>query len=162
MRAERLARRGFAGAQRVLEYAVALCLLVFALITLVNTAQEVLTTVRRQHDLTLAVTQGVDAVLFVVILLEVLNTILSRAPAVQRLQEFLVIGILSAVRYGLEIVASAQGSRAATETGIQVNVSRGVVTDLALNAAGILVLVLALWGVRRMVKVEGPGQWRRA
>lgn len=155
-RTERQARRFFTGAQRVLEYTVAMFLLAFAVVTLVNTAQEALVTVQRARDLTLAVTQGVDAALFVMILLEVLKTMLSRAPAVQRLQEFLVIGIFSAVRYGLEIVASAQGSRVAAEAGMPSAVSHGVVTDLTLNALGILVLVLALWGVRRLLAAEQP------
>ena len=147
-------RRSFVLMRRGLEYSVALFLVVFGLITLLGTVQDLVVAVQRRQDLPLAVTRGVDEVLFIVILLEVLNTILSRSPAVQRLQEFLVVGILPAVRYSLEIVAGAQGLKAASETTPPYDASRALVTNLSINALGILVLVLALWLVRTRLKIE--------
>ena len=147
-------RRAFTGVQLLLVYIVALFLISFSLLTLFSTGQALILAVQRHQDLTQAVSQGVDAVLFTVILLEVLNTVLSRAAMVQKLQEFLVIAIFSAVRYGLEIVAGSQRAKVENplaSAGMSLS-SRDIVIDLVINAGGVLILVLALWFVKSRVR----------
>jgi len=62
-------------------------------------------------------------------------------------QEFLVIGITSVMRYSLEITASngrsGHGAQAAAQS------AHDVVINLTINAGGVLLLVAALWLVRR-------------
>ena len=154
---ERHLRQTFTSVQLVLVYIVALFLILFPLLTLFNTGEELLLAIQQHQDLTQAVSKGVDAVLFAVILLEVLNTVLSRAAMVQKLQEFLVIAIFSAVRYGLEIVAGSQRAKvenlAASADGPLS--SRDIVIDLSINSGGVLILVLALWFVKNHVSSSG-------
>ncbi len=58
------------------------------------------------------------------------------------MQEFLVIGVTATVRHGLDIAASRDSG------------ARDSVINLAINAAGALVLVLALWLVRHQVRAD--------
>ena len=151
---ERHVRQAFTSVQLLLVYIVALFLILFSLLTLVSTSRELILAVQQHQDLTQAVSQGLNAVLFTVILLEVLNTVLSRAAMVQKLQEFLGIAIFSAVRYGLEIVAGSQRAKVENPlagAGVPLS-SRDIVIDLAINAGGVLILVLALWFVKSRVK----------
>lgn len=153
---ERYARRAFTRVQTLLEYTIALFLVLFSLLTLYNTGRELLLAFQQHQDLTQAISKGVDAVLFTVILLEVLNTILSRAAMIRKLQEFLVIGIFSAIRYGLELVAGAQQAKVEKATTFVPPSSREIVIDLVINAGCVLILVIALWFVK--TRVEAPAQ----
>lgn len=161
---ERRARRAFATVQLVLEYIVALFLILFGLLTLFSTGRDLLTAFQQRQDLTQAVSRGVDAVLFTVILLEVLNTILSRAAMIQKLQEFLVIGIFSAIRYSLEIVASSQQVKVENPAAALPPSSREIVIDLVINAGSVLLLVVALWFVKTYVRsaVTNPADRQRS
>jgi hypothetical protein len=94
-----------------------------------------------RHELSRAAVDGLDAAFLVIILLELAHTTLSRGPIPQRLQEFLIVAITASVRSGLEIAA-----RHGKEEGDM----HGAVLDLALNALGVLALVVALWIARRM------------
>jgi hypothetical protein len=102
-------------------------------------------------DLTAATLRGVDATFLAIILLELLHTTLSRGPISQQLQEFLVIGITAIIRHSLE-VAAARGE------------PREVVVNLTISAAGVALLVAALWLVRHQLRADrretaqrGPG-----
>jgi len=68
-------------------------------------------------------------------------------------QEFLVIGITSAVRHGLTVAANVNGrtGAGARTSGLAASggSARDVGVNLAVNAAGVLILVAALWLVRQ-------------
>ena len=87
-----------------------------------------------------------DGTFIIVILLELVHTTLSRGPISTQVQEFLVIGITSAVRTGLETVAARSGDTT-RETGI----------ELAITAFASLLLVVALWLVRQRLHAEHAG-----
>lgn len=147
---------GFAILHRILIAAVALVLVVLAAMALWNTATTVETNLAR-HELSSAVTQGVDAVFLTIILLELLHTVITREPLAQQAEDFIVIGLTSAIRYGLGVVATASGSDsspgATTHHLAHIPVSsaadpRDTVINLAINSASVLLLVAALWLVR--------------
>jgi hypothetical protein len=96
----------------------------------------------RHGDLEAATSASLDAVFLAVILLELVNTTLSRGPMSLQVQEFLVVGITSGVRKGLEIAAHRGGDQHAE------------VIDLAVNALGVTLLVGALWLMRRSLQDE--------
>lgn len=106
----------------------------------------------------LGLAKGLDALLLTFIVYELLNTVLTRAPAAQRLREFLVIGVMSAVRYGLEIIAGIRIPGTAVDAIARAE-PRETVISIAINALGILLLVAALALVRRFadpVSRSGP------
>jgi hypothetical protein len=159
---------------RVLVYVVALFLIFFAVLALVDTVALIKDPILVDHDYTRAITLGIDTAFLTVILLELLHTVVSRGPISRQLQEFLVIGITSAVRHSLEIAAGGSGPRTenrlvCTTVGrvlghtqqscrvLAVSVpgptSRDVVIDLAINAVGVLILVAALWLVRQQTGI---------
>ena len=90
-----------------------------------------------------AALSGLDAAFIVIILLELVHTTLSRGPISTQVQEFLVIGITSAVRNGLE-TAAGRGNGTPRETAI----------DLAITSAAALLLVVSLWLVRQRLSAE--------
>lgn len=114
------------------------------------------------HDLTRAITVGVDTVFLTVILLELLHTVVGREPLARQAPDFIVIGITSAIRHGLSIVATASSSGETIKRVIggktyQLTVPgsgnpREIVIDLAINSTGVLILVIGLWVVRHSFK----------
>ncbi len=133
--------------ERALIYVVALFLIAFAVLALVNTVAQVNDFTILRKDYTGGIAAGIDSAFLTIILLELLHTVLSRGSIGQQLQEFLIIGITSGVRRSLEI---GVGSGTVTEKkSAAPTSSRDVVIDLGINAAGVLVLVVALWLVRQ-------------
>jgi len=133
--------------ERALIYVVALFLIAFAVLALVDTVAQVNSFIILRKDYTGGIAAGIDSAFLTIILLELLHTVLSRGSISQQLQEFLVIGITSGVRRSLEI---GVGSSPVTEKkSVTPASSRDVVIDLGINAAGVLVLVVALWLVRQ-------------
>ena len=127
----------FERAESALMALVALILVILALLAVLDTAVQVgQPLLQHDPDFTRAVTSGIDTTFLVIILLELLNTSLSRGPVSSQLQEFLIIGITVAVRHSLELVVG-KGS------------SRELVIDFTINAAGALILAVALWLVRQ-------------
>jgi uncharacterized membrane protein (DUF373 family) len=108
--------------------------------------------VRGVHDLILApprepfavtITRAVNAVLFIVIVLELLRTIVARLDGGGfQLQPFLVIGIISASRHILTVGAQL------SLTGAQLPLDRTMI-ELSVNAGVVLALSVALVLVRR-------------
>ncbi len=141
--------RWFDAGQRALEYAVAAFLAALAALSLFAAAFELHGSLVETGDFTLALTQALDAVLLTVILLELMRTIVSRSPMLHRLQDFLIIGTFSAVRYSLEIVAGARVGGPAWRVHEAHVDPRTVVTALAINAIAIILLTAALWLVRQ-------------
>jgi hypothetical protein len=120
------------------------------------------------HDLTKAITVGVDAAFLTVILLELLHAVIGREQLARQAPDFIVIGITSAIRHGLSLVATASGTSESVKRVIDgktytlsvpgPNNPREVVIDLAINSGGVLVLVVALWLVRHSFREVPPGE----
>jgi len=121
---------------------VSLLLVLLVVVALVGVGKQLWHPLVVAHDFTDAAVRGIDAVFLAIILLELLHTTLSRGPISRQLQEFLVIGITAAVRHGLAL-AAGQGSS-----------PREVVINLTINAAGVLLLVAALWVVRQQLRTD--------
>jgi len=157
---DRLAR-GLGVVERLLVSVVALLLVGFAALGLLNTVALVKDTLVGGGDYAVVIAEGIDAAFLTIILLELLHTVLSRGSLAQQVQEFLVIGITSAVRHGLTVAANVNGGTGAgTGAGAGTRASglatsgaaaRDVGVNLAVNAAGVLILVAALWLVRQHI-----------
>jgi hypothetical protein len=122
----------------VLASVVAVLLLVVVLVALGGVVQDMWKPLVRDHDLADAALRGLDASFLAVILLELVHTTLARGPVSRQVQQFLIIGITSAVRTGLEIAANARVAE-----------PHAVVTSLAINSVSVLLLVVSLLLVRR-------------
>jgi hypothetical protein len=144
--------------ERLLITGVALVLITLSFMALWDTV----VLVRDQlqiHDLTRAITVGVDTVFVTVILLELLHTVIGREPLARQAPDFIVIGITSAIRHGLSLVATASSSGESVKRVIGGKTyhltvpgsgnPREIVIDLAINSVGVLVLVIGLWIVRQ-------------
>jgi uncharacterized membrane protein (DUF373 family) len=115
--------------------------------------------VRTSHDLVLpphgeafveTVTRGLNGVLFVVIVMEVLRTMVARYQGVGfRLQPFLVIAIISTVRHILTV-----GARLSL-VGEDAPLQRTMI-ELGVNAGVVLVLALSLVLIRRYAGMQNP------
>jgi len=155
---DRLAR-GLGVVERLLVSVVALLLVGFAALGLLNTVALVKDTLVGGGDYAVVIAEGIDAAFLTIILLELLHTVLSRGSLAQQVQEFLVIGITSAVRHGLTVAANVNGGTGAgaragaRASGLATSsaAARDVGVNLAVNAAGVLILVAALWLVRQHI-----------
>lgn len=158
-RLDRLTSAAFAVFHRMLTAGVALALVILALVALWNTAVTIAQSLSTR-DLGAAIAHGVDTVFLTIILLELLHTVITREPLAQQAQDFIVIGLTSAVRFGLSVVATASGSAGAHAPHLPVQVSgatpRDTVINLAINSASVLLLVGALWLVRHRFPGEPP------
>ena len=155
---DELMENSFQLVQRLLILGVAIALVILAGMALWDTI--VLVHVQLDaHDVTKAITVGVDTVFLTVILLELLHTVVARESLARQAPDFIVIGITAGIRHGLGLVATSGGS-AETVTRIikgkayHVSVPGAVdplkiVESLAINALGVLLLVGALWVVRQ-------------
>jgi hypothetical protein len=84
------------------------------------------------RDFTRAAIDGLDGAFLVIILLEVVHTTLAHGSAIQKVRQFLVVAITAAVRSGLERAVD------------RISDPHSVVVNVALDALGVLVLVVAL------------------
>jgi PPOX class probable F420-dependent enzyme len=125
----------------VLTSVVGLLLIVLVAVALVAMVRSTVEPLIHRRDFSHAAIDGLDAAFLVVILLELVHTTLSRGPVTRQIQEFLVVGVTSAVRSGLELAAERG-------TGPSVSVS------LAVNSFAVLVLVGAFWLVRQSLLSE--------
>jgi uncharacterized membrane protein (DUF373 family) len=113
---------------------VALVLVGVAIAALYNTVHDLLNS---NTHFAQTVTAGVNGVLFVVIVLEILRTVLAHLEGGGfQLRPFLIIGIISAVRHILLV-----GAVAASNESTQFNHAQ---IELGVNAGVALVLVIAL------------------
>lgn len=153
----------FAIVQRVLLALVALALVVLSCMALWNTVVLVHAQLS-SHDLTKAITTGVDTVFLTVILLELMHTVIGRGHLAQRIQEFIVIGITSAIRHGLSLVATSGSGQTVARTinhrVYQVTVPgisnpRDTVINLVINSGSVLLLVAALWLIQHRFGSKG-------
>lgn len=159
-RLDRLTSAAFAVFHRMLTAAVALALVILALIALWNTAVTIAQSLSTR-DLGAAIAHGVDTVFLTIILLELLHTVITREPLAKQAQDFIVIGLTSAVRFGLSVVATASSSADATHAPhlpvhLAGTLPRDTVINLAINSASVLLLVCALWLVRHRFPGDLP------
>lgn len=85
--------------------------------------------------------QGVNDVLFIVIILEILRTVISRfTDGVYQLDKFLIIGVIAAVRHILTVGASLTLESTKSDEAF-----RRSIYEMGLNAAIVIALVFALY-----------------
>jgi uncharacterized membrane protein (DUF373 family) len=122
--------------EAVVHYAVALLLLAIAMIVLYRTAVHL---VENRHNFAVQVTSGINDVLFVVIVMELLRTIVAHLQTHDfQLRSFLIVGIVSAVRHILGVGARLTLTTETSNTDfyraqIELGVGAAVVLALALS-----------------------------
>ena len=85
--------------------------------------------------------QGVNDILFIVIILEILRTVISRfTDGVYQLDKFLIIGVIAAVRHILTVGASVT-----LESGKSDQAFERAIVEMGLNALIVIALVLAIF-----------------
>jgi uncharacterized membrane protein (DUF373 family) len=85
--------------------------------------------------------QGVNDVLFIVIILEILRTVISRfTDGVYQLDKFLIIGVIAAVRHILTVGASLTPESTKSDEAF-----RRSIYEMGLNAGIVVALVFALF-----------------
>jgi uncharacterized membrane protein (DUF373 family) len=85
--------------------------------------------------------QGVNDILFIVIILEILRTVISRfTDGVYQLDKFLIIGVIAAVRHILTVGASVT-----LESGKTVQAFERAIVEMGLNALIVVALVFAIF-----------------
>jgi uncharacterized membrane protein (DUF373 family) len=116
-------------------YLVVILLLIIAGVVLFHTATEMFHT---HPGYATRVIDGIDGVLFVVIIMELLHTVVAHFNSDDfQLQPFLIIGIISGVRHLLSVGAhltlgGSQSHEAFNRSQIELGVSTGVVVALAI------------------------------
>jgi uncharacterized membrane protein (DUF373 family) len=85
--------------------------------------------------------QGVNDILFIVIILEILRTVISRfTDGVYQLDKFLIIGVIAAVRHILTVGASLT-----LQTGKSDEAFERAIFEMGLNAIIVVALVFAIF-----------------
>jgi len=85
--------------------------------------------------------QGVNDILFIVIILEILRTVISRfTDGVYQLDKFLIIGVIAAVRHILTVGASVT-----LESGKSDQAFERAIVEMGLNALIVVALVFAIF-----------------
>lgn len=85
--------------------------------------------------------QGVNDILFIVIILEILRTVISRfTDGVYQLDKFLIIGVIAAVRHILTVGASLTLQTGKSDTAFD-----RALLEMGLNALIVIALVFALF-----------------
>jgi uncharacterized membrane protein (DUF373 family) len=132
--------------ETVVFLALAVLLFAIAVLVLVHTARDLFVPPAAQ-DFAETVTQSLNGVLFVVIVIEVLRTIVTRLEGEGlRLQPFLVIAIVSTVRHILTVAArlSLEGTRNGSS----------LIVELLANAAVVLILVVTMVLQHRWARLD--------
>jgi uncharacterized membrane protein (DUF373 family) len=133
--------------ERMMFLAIAVGLVVIGIAVFV---QEIVVLARPhpQEQFALTVTRAVNSALFIVVVLELVRTIVSRLEGSGfHLQPFLVIGIVSATRDILTVGAEL------SLNGAQAPLARTMI-ELGVNVGVVLALTVALVMVRRLAKLE--------
>ena len=85
--------------------------------------------------------QGVNDILFIVIILEILRTVISRfTDGVYQLDKFLIIGVIAAVRHILTVGASLTLESGKSDTAFE-----RAIFEMGLNALIVVALVFAIF-----------------
>jgi uncharacterized membrane protein (DUF373 family) len=148
-RAVPLALRPLAWTENVVQFAVALLLLVIAGIVLYRTTSDLATASPLFPD---GVTFAINGVLFVIIVMEILRTVVAFFEGAGfQLKPFLVIGIISAVRHILTV-----GAQLTLTKGLSSSHLHDDLLELGVNAGVVLTLVVALVLIRRTETETSP------
>ena len=124
--------------EEVFHILLGLCLLIIAVVALYFTVRRALET---QPFFPTGMIQAINDILFIVIILEILRTIVARyTDGVFQLQNFLIIGVIAAVRHILTVGASM--TLAADMT--QVEFERSVI-ELGVSSGIVVALVFAIF-----------------
>ena len=149
LRNERLQLGLIGFAEDMVHYAVALILVGIAIVVLVDTTSNLITT---KADFSTAATNAINGVLFAIIVLEVMRTVIAHFDrAGLQLQPFLIIGIISAVREILTV-----GARLSLHGQAAGGVVRTALLELGVNAAVVVGLAAALVLIRRLAGMIEP------
>lgn len=132
----------FSRVESFLIFVIGLFIVGFVLIALLGVINEIREPLLITHNFTEAALKGIDVAFLAIILLELLHTIRSQSSLTKQLQEFLIIGITSAVRHGLELAATST-------TGVS---PQSVVINLTINALAVFILVCSLWIAEKAAK----------
>ena len=85
--------------------------------------------------------QGINDILFIVIILEILRTVISRfTDGVYQLDKFLIIGVIAAVRHILTVGASLTLESSKSDTAFE-----RALLEMGLNALIVIALVFAIF-----------------
>jgi uncharacterized membrane protein (DUF373 family) len=85
--------------------------------------------------------QGINDILFIVIILEILRTVISRfTDGVYQLDKFLIIGVIAAVRHILTVGASLTLESTKTDAAFERSLY-----EMGLNALIVIALVFAIF-----------------
>jgi uncharacterized membrane protein (DUF373 family) len=123
-------------------FVLSVLLFVIAVVVLARTSRDLLFPPAHE-PFAETMTRGLNAVLFVVIVMEGLRTIIARFQGVGfRIQPFLVIAIISTIRHILTV--GARLSLAGDDAPLQ-----RTMTELGVNAAVVLALTISLVLIRR-------------
>jgi uncharacterized membrane protein (DUF373 family) len=139
----------------LVQYGVAIVLLVLAAVVLVRSFVDFITSVTSRSAYTPSLISAIDGVLVVIILVDIMRTVLTHLEGWGfPFRPFLVIGIIAAVR---DILAVSTRLTLNTSGGGAIQQS---LFELGTNAGVILILALALFLTRGQdVEAEiGPGQ----
>jgi uncharacterized membrane protein (DUF373 family) len=138
----RRALTAVAVSEDAMHLAVAAFLVAIGAIVLVHS---ILDFFRSDQPFATRVTAGVNGVLFVIIVMEILRTVLAHFDdAGLQLKPFLIIGIISAVRHLLTV-----GAQASLGAHVETGEFRRTQTELGVNAAVVVALVIGLVLIRR-------------
>jgi uncharacterized membrane protein (DUF373 family) len=122
--------------EALVHYVIVCLLLAIAIIVIYRTVERLIAS---RHEFTLQVTNGINDVLFVVIVMELLRTVVGHLATMDfQLRPFLIIGIISAVRHiltvGARLTIAGEGSGPHfARSQIELAVSAGVVLALSLG-----------------------------
>jgi uncharacterized membrane protein (DUF373 family) len=122
--------------EEVVHYAVAALLLVIAVIVLFRTVDHL---IEQRDDFPLQVINGINDLLVVVILMELLRTVIAHLETNDfQIRSFLIVGIISAVRHILSVgarltLAAETSAEDFRRSQIELGVSAAVVLGLAVS-----------------------------
>ena len=122
----------------VLHAVLALALLIIGIGAFFYTIERLITTAPFFPN---GMIQGVNDILFIVIILEILRTVISRfTDGVYQLYKFLIIGVIAAVRHILTVGASVT-----LESGKSDQAFERAIVEMGLNALIVVALVFAIF-----------------
>jgi uncharacterized membrane protein (DUF373 family) len=140
-------------AEDMVHYAVALVLVAIALVVL---GHSVLDLFDSEEHFAKLVTDVINSILFVIIVMEILRTVVAHFDdAGLQLKPFLIIGIISAVRHILTVGAQASLGAADSDASHAATDFSHSQVELGVNAAVVMALVLGLVLVWRSERVSG-------
>jgi uncharacterized membrane protein (DUF373 family) len=134
----------------LVHYVIVVMLVGIAVAVLFHTSVDL---VRRTEPFAVRVTEAINGVLFVIILLELLRTVMAHFETSElQLQPFIIIGVISAVRHlltvGARLTLAGEGSPEAF---------RQAQIELGVEAAVVLALAIALLLIRRSEPTDSAG-----